>query len=363
MDTHPVPPDQVERLLEAVHALRACDPNFLPPIRKPFLAELRGENAFGQYGAVQPFLCDEAGEPLGTAAAFLNPRLVDESGAPVGMIGAFECRDNPAAARQLITAASEWLRARGCREILAPMNGGAHRAHRFMTRGFERSPFLFEPRNPSYYPGLFESAGFAVCNRWHSYDLPNQTLGALHQLLAAAAASVHEAGRFRIDLHDAGMPAATIPRLHAFLDELWTGHTGYAALEVEEFAEVFSPLIALVTDRHLGFLVDQAGHDAGIAFMYPDYYDAVKSLQGDGSRWLEVPAATRPKRLILHTVAVHEHARRTGATRILIDRGLQNLIEDGFEEALVALVTEDWKLFRNALPPTREYALMRRTVL
>ena len=51
------------------------------------------------------------------------------------------------------------------------VGGWAHRLHRFMVRGFERAPFLFEPRNPPYYPRLFEANGFAPVHRWYSYEI------------------------------------------------------------------------------------------------------------------------------------------------------------------------------------------------
>src|SRR5262249_18177010 len=127
--------------------------------------------AFYRYGRRQLFLCEADGHLAGRIAASINPKLVDPAGSVYGQLGYFECVDDAAVAESLIRAGIDWLGAQGARHVLRPMNGGAHRSHRFMTRGFDRDPFLFEPRNPEYYPKLFAHCGFMPVHRWFSYEL------------------------------------------------------------------------------------------------------------------------------------------------------------------------------------------------
>src|SRR5687767_8586966 len=152
----------------------ADDPLWIPPLREQIFFELSGASAFSRYGRSQLFLCEANGRIAGRIAAFVNPKLVDRNGSVLGQLGYFECIDDSALAAGLIRAGIDWLRLQGAREVLAPMNGGAHRSHRFMTRGFDLEPFLFEPRNPSYYPTLFERCGFAPAHRWFSYEFDSR---------------------------------------------------------------------------------------------------------------------------------------------------------------------------------------------
>src|SRR2546430_17312762 len=106
-------------------------------------------------------LCTEGGRVRGRAAASVNRRLRDATHAPIGQVGFFEAEDDDAVAKSLLDAALAWLGGEGARSAWGPMNGGGHPAHRLMTKGVEPAPFLFEPRNPPYYPRLFEACGFA----------------------------------------------------------------------------------------------------------------------------------------------------------------------------------------------------------
>src|SRR5688572_12813091 len=157
-----LPVHQDEGLSEFVEfpwAIYRDDPIWIPPLREQVFHELSGASAFSRYGRTRLFLCEEGGRVAGRIAAIVNPKLVDRNGSLLGQLGYFECIDDTAVAESLIGAGIEWLKSAGVREVIGPMNGGAHRSHRFLTRGFDREPFLFEPRNPRYYPRLFEQCG------------------------------------------------------------------------------------------------------------------------------------------------------------------------------------------------------------
>jgi GNAT superfamily N-acetyltransferase len=244
------------------------------------------------------------------------------------------------------------------------MNGGAHRPHRFQVAGFERDPFLFEPRNPPYYPALFEACGFRRLHGWQSFDLTHEELAGIRALLDAGTSAAREDGRYRIELVEPRDTGAALARLHPLLDGIWGGHVGYTSLDLEEFAEVFGGVLAVITRRHMGVLVDRAsGRDVGCAFMYPDWIEEVRALRGDASGWgAWLASGRRPRRAILHTTAVLPEARGTGGAYLLVAQGIQHLLEDGYEQLTVALVDEDWKLFRKVAAPTRAYALFAREI-
>lgn len=373
MRTIPIDPADAAALtsfVELPFALHAADPRWVPPLRAPLAAELTGGSAFARYGRMRLFVCEDGGRLRGRVAAIVNPRLSGAAGSaapprgPIGQLGYFEAEDDDRVVASLFDAAFAWLRGEGARAAWGPMNGGAHRLHRFMTKGVERTPFLFEPRNPPYYPRLFEAQGFARVHEWHSFDVTRIELEGIQALLEAGTAPVAAEGRYRTELLDPRDMPRALARLHPLLDGVWAGHVGYASLDLAEFAEVFAGLLALITERHIGFLVETAsGRDVGCAFMYPDWVDEVRALAGDAAGWgAWLGAGRRPARLVLHTTAVLPEARRTGGPYMLIERGIRHTLEDGFEELVVGLVDADWRLFRKVAEPTREYALYGRGI-
>jgi hypothetical protein len=353
-----VGPSDLGRFLHLTEELQGGEPGWVPPLEASLRNELAGAAAFLSYGQQQLFLAERDGRPVGRVAALINPRLLDPSGAVQGQLGYFECVEDPQVAGALFEAGFEWLRARGARSVLGPINGGAHRSHRLMVRGFETSPFLFEPRNPRWYPALFEAHRFQPVHRWFTFELDRAGIRHLLEVMRKVGAP---AEGYRVELPDPRQPGPLLARLLPLLDGVWAGHAGYASIELPELAEVLGGLLSLMDPGHLGIVVDPDGADAGAGFFYPDWIDAVRALGGDVSGWGRWMSGTRPRRAVYHTMAVLPHVRRTGAAYKLTGTVGQQL-EEHFDEVLIALVTESLKSAWQFAHPSREYALFGRAL-
>jgi hypothetical protein len=172
--------------------------------------------------------------------------------------------------------------------------------------------------------------------------------------LAARARAVH------IETLDPAAGGATLARLHRLLDGLWAGHVGYASISLEEFAEVFGGVLALMSREQIGMLVDARGRDAGCAFMYPDWAAQVRALDGAVDGWGSWVGTAKAQRLVMHTLAVVPGARLSAAPYKLLEQGLEHFVAGGYDDLVIALVTESWRFFDRLGQPTREYALYGR---
>src|SRR5687767_9484085 len=122
-----------EEFLDLQLRLRASDPRWLPPSRAEQTRLLSPLNAFFRHGEMACFLASDGGRNVGRCAAIWDRGQQHES-QPIGQIGFFECEDDPAAARALVDAASEWLRQRGLRRVWGPMDFSIWHSYRFMTK-------------------------------------------------------------------------------------------------------------------------------------------------------------------------------------------------------------------------------------
>lgn len=363
MKTFSIEADAIPRFLALSRRLNGADPRWVPPFDAVLARELAGQDAFGSYGRMRLFLCGSGGEDAGRVAAIVNPRLRDAAGAPIGQLGYFECVDDVEVARALFDEASAWLGKQGCREAWGPMNGGAHRTHRCLVEGFERAPYLFEPRNPAHHPRLWESQGFRTVHTWNAFDLPASAVRAGLLEVAGAAPVIRWLRRhYAFEPLDPRDPVGSLARLHAILDRLWHGHVGYASLGIEEFSEVFAGPLSIMGSRHVGVVANLSTRmDVGAGFMYPDYAEEVRELGGDASgwgRWLS--RGTRPRRAVLHTVATVPEARGTGAVSLCLEQAARVLEEEGYADVVIAVVTEEFRIFEKFASPTRRYALYGR---
>src|SRR6185295_3769897 len=60
-----------------------------------------------------------------------------------------------------------WLKAKGVRQAVGPMNLNTWFPYRYRTDDHALS-FLWEPTNPPEYPRYFQSAGYTVCEQYHT---------------------------------------------------------------------------------------------------------------------------------------------------------------------------------------------------
>ena len=343
--------------------VNARDSLWIPPLRARLRQELTGKDAFGEYGKLQMFGCETDGRLVGRIAAIINPRLLDSAGHPVGQVGYFEAVDDDTVASNLFGAAFDWLRSQGARQVWGPMNGGPHRLHRFMIEGFDRSPFLFEPRNPAYYPRLFEAAGFSPIFTWFAIDTSSDRLRevlATERMLRVRKGTSERYEVVRLEPSDA---AAALVRIHAFLDAMWAGHVGYTSLDFGEFAELFAPGLALMTVGDIHVAIDRAtGRDAGCVFSYPDYAAEVRALGGDAGGWGRwLLNGMRPRRLVLHTVGLSPEARGSGLVSAMLRAVFQHCVDEYAEGVLAPMVPELTPLQKIG-SPTRRYALYGRPI-
>ncbi|BDG01287.1 hypothetical protein [Anaeromyxobacter oryzae] len=350
----PAGPGELEAFVDLAAALRGGDPDFIPPFRASALGEVAGAAVPG--GAIQPYLARRGGTPVGRVAALVHPRLLDEAGRALGQVGFYECADDPEAAAALLAAATGWLRARGCARAVGPMNGGAHRAYRLLTHGFDTDPYLTEPRTPPRYVDHFEAAGFAPVFRWTAHEQGRDAVAALARTMAHVA----RRAPWRIEPLEDRDPAAVLPRLHALLDRAWAGYPGYVPFPLDELARLFGPLLVVLPPRHLQLVVDAGGRDVGFGYMLPDWIDEVRALSGEAAGWGRWMGGPLPRRVVFHTVAVAPEARSGAAVAGLVAAGCRDALDAGYERFVFALTRADFRAHVRRFPATRCYALYGR---
>jgi GNAT superfamily N-acetyltransferase len=143
------------RFIEVPRRLHGEDANFVSPVirdqmwfldpdRNPTLEELD----------VQGFLAHRAGRTFGWVVAFVGRDAPD-----CGGFGLFDCADDPGAAGALLDAARRWLRRRGARHMVGPVDFRLAHGGGVLVQGFLRPPVVGAAYNPPYTAALLEASG------------------------------------------------------------------------------------------------------------------------------------------------------------------------------------------------------------
>jgi hypothetical protein len=322
------------------------DPRWIPPDAAALRWQLGPSFPFHGHAGHdhRRFLALLGGRPVARALASIHPGLRDADGTPVGAIGFFESAPDYPAAADVLGAAADWLRARGCRRVWAPVNFDIWHGYRLMTRGYDEDRFPGEPCNKPYYVGFFDRFGLRPLQAWNSFPVPAGD--GLRSLGAPGADAFRDlvAAGYRFEPFDAYGRERALSTLHEALVASFAGFPGFTPLAREEFVTLASRMAAAVETRCSTFVRDDEGRLAAFVVAFRD-------------------AAARRRRLLLHLAGVLPDAarRRRGLARAVFHHTAAQVRASGYQDVLATVVARGNPIRRHwgrhAEDDRREYTL------
>ena len=119
---------------------------FIDPAKHPFC----------KHGTAAQFLAFDQGQLVGRIQASDDPNYNQQHGTNVGCFGMFECIDDQLVASALLDAAADWIRRRGCTEIMGPIDYSTNYPSGLLIDGFDTPQRVMMNHNPPYYVRLLE---------------------------------------------------------------------------------------------------------------------------------------------------------------------------------------------------------------
>jgi GNAT superfamily N-acetyltransferase len=132
------------------------DPLWVPPIRKEHIFLFSPENPFLRHAQIVPFVATKDGVFAGRVAAIVDQNYIDFHQEKTGFFGFFECVNDPQVARALLAEVKRYLRTRGLKTVMGPVNPSTNDECGLLIDGFDTSPCFMMPYNPPYYRELLE---------------------------------------------------------------------------------------------------------------------------------------------------------------------------------------------------------------
>ncbi len=265
-----------ERIPELLHGSNPC---FTPPFPGSVGKFLKDNSLFQrQDGTISAYIASRDGCPVGRIAAIHNRSanaFLDES---AGYFGFFACEENPETARDLFDTARNHLESIGCTCLRGPYNPNIHEDCGVLVSGENLPPFISMPWNPSYYPGLIESAGLT----------PKRTLFAYHlDLIAEVPARVQRiAKRIRDRSPDVFIRSMNMKNLeseirlaHKLYNQTLDRNGGFYPLSHEDLLSSAGDLKAFADPDFLTFC-EVNGRPVGFMFTLPNFNEILIRTRG-----------------------------------------------------------------------------------
>lgn len=324
-------PELSERFFACEAELYAQDPIWARLPRRdarPLLAP--DAPFFRRGGRARSFLALEGESTRGRVTAIVSPRLATEDGRPLGLIGLWECADDDAAARGLLEAAIEWLRAQGAVAALGPLDFSTWYRYRFVSEGLEQGPFLLDLHHHPWYPAQWRAGGFAPAREYATLLCPHTPV----KLLSRAYERALAAG-VRFEPLESAAVSDRLPLLFDLSRRIFAGKTAYSEIDAVEFQALYAGSDALLVPGLSWLAFAPGGQAIGFLFAYPDLLEPLRRRD---------PAA-KVETTVLKTIAADPDAF-AGLGWALCHLHIERARSLGFKRGLYALMEKFEELGR-----------------
>jgi GNAT superfamily N-acetyltransferase len=256
------------------------EPRWVPPLigeRRRFLA--RGANPFFEHAEAEYLLAWRGGVPVGRVSAHVDRRLNEFQGNAWGLWGFFECLDDPEAARGLLQAAEEWLRARGRDRMVGPMDFTLNHPSGLLVEGYELPPQVLEPWQHPYYRGLVEGHGLHKAMDLLKWEQRLTDRGSFHPAMEELAERLEPEHGVTIRHMDRRDLLAEVRRFLHVYHAAWSRNWGFVPLtdaEVRRYTRDLRPVL----DPDWALIAEHEGETVGAALALPDFNRVLAQLDG-----------------------------------------------------------------------------------
>lgn len=270
----------LRQFLDFPYSLYANDPYWVPPLRIA-QKELfdKHSHPFHKHAEVECFLARSGGRIAGRIAAILDRNYMRFQEEDTGFFGFFEAERSQPVADALLSAARTWLKDRGARVIRGPMSPSTNYECGLLVDGFDSSPFLMMPHNPSYYGELLEGAGLKKAKDLYAHiTSPEKAEGLMDRFRrfeerSAAGNRVH-IRPIRLDAF-----AEDVALAWEVYNASWSRNWGFVPMTRDEFFFMAKDMKSILVPDFILF-GEVEGKVVGFALGLPDINRALKHAGG-----------------------------------------------------------------------------------
>jgi len=335
--------------------LHAGDPTFVPPLlmeRKDFLDPRK--NPFFEHAPHQLFLAWQRGRVVGRVAATEDQDYNRFHGTDYGFFGMYESVDDDEVARALFAAAKGWIRSRGRKQLMGPMNLSTNHDFGLLIEGFEHPPAIMVPHNPRYYQRHFEELfGLRKAKDLWGWWLDPATEPDPKIVRIAEKVRKKEGLVVRpVNLSDF---ANEVRRIKEVYNAAWEKNWGFVPFTDAEFDHVAKDMKTFVKPELL-LIAEVQGEPVAFVMTVPDLNQALVRVGGRLTTFgLPIGLAKllwwsrKIDHLRLITLGVKEQYRKRGIDAVLYLDSLLAARKLGFKSCDISWILEDNVLINRSI--------------
>jgi len=328
------------------------DPNWVPPLWR-VQEELVGfrKHPFYETNRCQAFIAKDGNRTVGRIVAIHNQGHNDRYQDKLGFFGFFECIDDVDVAKQLVDAASNWLRERGLTDVRGPVNPSLNYDCGLLIDGFDTPPTFMIPYNRDYYEKLLVACGLVKVQDLFSYEADMSMLGSLDPKLAFVIEESTKRFKVKCRPLDRKRFAQDVRTFLNIYNESLQGTWGYVPMTPGEVDQQAKGLRLLMVPE-LTSIAEIDGRPVGAGFGLLDFNPLIKRIGGKLFPFGWYHLLTKKKqlrRLRLISTNVLPEYQKWGLGLVTLARILPDAIDFGIHYGEFSWVLESNALSRNTI--------------
>ena len=264
--------------LDFPYRLYRDHPVWVPPVRMTDAILMdRKKNPFFAHAEAQHFLARRGDRVVGRIAACENRAHNETHGDRLGFFGWFDVEPDPEAATALVTAARDWVAARGLVGMRGPVNYSTNDTCGVLVDGFDERPMLMMPWNRPDYDALLLGAGLVGAKDLLAYWIPSST-PAPERYVRIANRALERSGITLRDL-DMGRWKEEVETIKRLYNLCWEKNWGFVPMTDAEFDHAAKDL-KFAVDPRMFFVAERGGVPVGFSGTLPDLNEVLVGLDG-----------------------------------------------------------------------------------
>ena len=247
----------------------------------PLISEVKtslntDRNPFYEHAEIEMFLAYRDGRLVGRIAAIIDQNFINVRNEAVGLFGFFDAIDDDYVAKALFNSASAWLREQGMIRMLGPANPSMNDEVGVLVDAFDELPAIKMVWNPSYYPVLYEQAGFKKAMDLWAWTIDQTSI--TDRLIRVGEKIVK---RTKVTFRHPDMKKFNdeIELFRRIYNKAWVENWGFVAWTEAEFQHVAKGLKQII-DPKLALIAEDNGTPIGFLLALPDMNVALRRLNG-----------------------------------------------------------------------------------
>ncbi len=274
---------QFSDFLNVVDIVNDSSPNYISALKLNITNALdKKKNPFWKEADYKLFIIYKNNKPVGRIAAIYSEKQQEIHKDDLGYFGFFDCIEDVALAKKLITAAKLFLMKFGCTKMVGPLNPSANYELGILVDGFDKPPSFMMNYNLPFYKSILVELGAKEEMNFHAYHLPCHIKRDKIDRISSLIKSKYS---IRVENINFSKFKKEAEGLYLIYNDAFEDHWGFLPFTKEEFVFMANDM-KFIMDKDLVYKIYVNDECAGFILALPNLNEAVRKIKnGRLSLW------------------------------------------------------------------------------